>query len=134
MSSTPSVTRDLNPPASTVVPILEMRKERHREGVAKPRGRTPGSSLGSATPTGRLKPRITGFILVPAIDPFVACDFLCVPFPLISFLYLKRFPVSLLSCHSLDPPWWAAALEGGVETWEAVFEEAFRGQQRGVSE
>lgn len=72
------------------------------------------------------------------MDSVVSYDFFFYVQVLLILLCLKRFPDILLSCRSLDPQWWAETLEGGVEkphqTGEAVFEEACRGQQRGVSE
>lgn len=57
-----------------------------------------------------------GFIFVPAMDSVVSYDFFLCTISFNSFVqYLKRFPDILLSCHLLDPQWWAETLEGGAE-------------------
>lgn len=108
-------TLDHNLPGKHYCPHFRDEKRKAPRGGGKaPRDMTPGSSLGSATPTSRFKAKDNGFYICATIDSVVSYDFFCVQFLLI-LLYLKRFPDILLSCRSLDPQWWAETLEGGVE-------------------
>lgn len=83
-------TLDHNLPGKHYCPHFRDEKRKAPRGGGKaPRDMTPGSSLGSATPTSRFRAKDNGFYICATIDSVVSYDFFLCTISFNSFVFKK---------------------------------------------